>query len=305
MARDTVRLAILYALLNACMLSAMGLFAKLLGEYFAPPEVTFFRNVASLIFLLVFMWFAGGFSHLKTSRPVAHLVRSLIGTAGIVVGMWSYAISPMMLATVLYFTSPMFVVLMSYPVLGEKVGPWRIGGVVAGFIGVLIIASPALFGGDSGITMQGVIVGISYAFLAACVDISLRWVGRTENPMTTTFFFMSFGIIATSFWWPFSPRSPLDLDTGIILIIIGLGLSGIISQLSKTASLALGDAAMLAPITFTMIIWAGAFDYMIWGEIPGPELMIGSAIIIGSNLLIFWREHVKRTQNATAISGQT
>jgi drug/metabolite transporter (DMT)-like permease len=297
MPRSTTSLAIQYALLNACMLSAMGLFAKLLGQYFGPVEVTFFRNISSILFLIVFMAFMGGFSGLRTTRPLAHFIRSLIGTAGIVVGMWSYSLSPLMLATVLYFTSPLFVILLSYPVLGEKVGPWRIGGVIAGFIGVLVIASPALFSASQDITLLGVGVGMLYGFLAGCVDISLRWVGKTENPTTTTFYFMSFGIIATSLYWPFSANSPMDLDSTTLMIILALGLTGIISQLSKTQSFRLGSVAMLAPITFTMIIWAGLFDYLVWGKLPEKELLIGSVIIIGSNMLILWREHRKNIYN--------
>lgn len=120
---QNVTAAILFALLNAFSLSAMSLFAKLMGNYFGPVEVTFFRNIASFALLVIILLSMRQIPEiLRTDRPWAHLIRSSIGTIGMIFGMWSYHLSPLALATLLYFTSPLFVALLSYPVLGEKVG---------------------------------------------------------------------------------------------------------------------------------------------------------------------------------------
>ena len=284
--------AFILALFNALMLSSMSLFAKLLGQYFGPLEITFFRNSSSLIMLIIFLLTTTNIREiLKTQRPWAHLIRSVIGTIGIVIGMWSFILSPLAVATLLFFTAPLFVALLSYPVLGERVGPWRLSSVFIGFIGVALIAAPAFLDGASELTILGVIVGISYGFVAGCVDLCLRWLGNTESSSTTTFYFLLFGILATSLYWPFSPNSPLDIDLHIGWIIFGLGLTGVLSLLAKSQSYRLAPASLVAPITFTMIIWAGLFDYFIWGHKPTLTLALGGAIIITSNLVILWREH--------------
>jgi drug/metabolite transporter (DMT)-like permease len=292
---QNLMIAIGFALINAFMLSAMSLFAKLLAQYFQPVEITFFRNASSLIILIVLFAFMRKLKGIHiTQNPRAHLLRSAIGTAGILVGMWSFSISPLAVATTLYFTAPLFVVLLSYPVLGEKVGPLRMGGVAAGFCGVALIAWPAFTDPNSDITALGVVVGIAYGFIAGCVDICLRWLGKTENSSTTTFYFLLFGVTVTSFYWPFSPKSPLDLDISSLSIIFFLGLTGVLSLLAKSQSFRLGQASLVAPITYTMIIWAGLFDYFVWGKLPGWQVIAGTLVIITSNLFILWRENRKR-----------
>lgn len=290
--------AILLSVLNACMLSSMTFFAKLLGQYNDPIEITFFRNLSSFIILLFILFFIGQIRSIyRTNRPWAHLMRSAIGTIGIAIGMWSFTLSPLSVATLLFFTSPLFVALLSYPVLGEKVGPYRLASVFIGFIGVALVSAPAFSESSGDITILGVCVGITYGFIAACVDLCLRWLGDTEKSSTTTFYFLLFGIVSTGLYWPFSDNSIIDQDMNSLLIILGLGLTGVISLLAKSQSYRLAEAAYIAPITFTMIIWAGLFDYFIWNKLPSALLLIGGTIIIASNLFILWREHIKKKKS--------
>ncbi|MFP4313145.1 MAG: DMT family transporter [Alphaproteobacteria bacterium] len=295
--KQNITAALLFASLNAFALSSMSLFAKLMGDYYGPIEVTFFRNLASFALLVILLLALREIpSLLKTKRPWAHFIRSAIGTTGMIFGMWSYQISPLALATLLYFTSPLFVALLSYPVLGEKVGPYRIASVVAGFVGVAIIALPAFseYGAAAGITVLGVIVGIIYGFSAGCVDLCLRYLGDTESSKTTTFYFLLFGIIATGLYWPFSEYDPYLHSQATYFIIAGLGITGIVSLLAKSQSFRLAPASFVAPVAFTMIIWAGLFDYFIWDKLPGWPLILGGTIIIASNLVIAWREQRKK-----------
>ena len=296
--QQNILLAAGFSFLNAGLLSGMTMFAKLLSQYFGPIEITFFRNLASLFFLLIiFIALKKMGSLWRTQRPKAHLIRSFIGTCGIITGMWSFSLSPLVVATLLFFTAPLFVVILSPLILKEKIGPMRVMGVIFGFIGVGIVSYPAFTGQASDFTILGVIVGIMYGFIAGGVDLTLRWMGNTEDASTTTFYFLLFGLIATAFYWPFSDTSPLQQSAPSIFIIAGLGLTGVLSLLAKSQSYRLGDAAVVAPITYTMVIWAGLFDYFIWDHLPSIELLIGSGLIIGSNLFILWREHKAKTRD--------
>lgn len=300
--KENLKLALIYSVLNACMLSSMTLFAKLLGQYNDAIEITFFRNLSSLAILLLILFFIGQIRSIyKTKRPWAHLLRSSIGTVGIAVGMWSFLLSPLSVATLLFFTSPLFVALLSYPVLGEKVGPYRLASVFIGFIGVALVSAPAFMENSGDITVLGVCIGITYGFIAGCVDLCLRWIGDTEKSSTTTFYFLLFGVVSTAFYWPFSDNSIIDQDMNSMLIILGLGLTGVISLLAKSQSYRLAEAAYIAPITFTMIIWAGLFDYFIWNKLPSTLLLTGGTIIIASNLFILWREHVKNKKSVIEV----
>ncbi|HRQ62221.1 MAG TPA: DMT family transporter, partial [Alphaproteobacteria bacterium] len=124
----------------------MSLFAKFLGDYTGPIEVTFLRNAVGLIFLLGFFSVTGQMKAVKTTRPLVHLTRSALGTFGIVLGMWAYIVLPLGIATVFFFTMPLYTVLLSPLLLKEKVGWRRIVAVLVGFGGILIMALPELHG---------------------------------------------------------------------------------------------------------------------------------------------------------------
>lgn len=289
--RDHLWLAIAFATLNAFSLASMSMFAKMLGEYFGPVEVTFFRNAFSLLALLVWIVLAHKFFILKTHRPWAHLFRGAIGTAGIVLGMWAVSLMSLAETTTLLFTSPLFTLILSMIFLKERVGPYRIGAIIAGFIGVVIIANP--FSGTLQLPLTGLIVGLGWGFFSGSVDTTLRWMGATEKSTTTTFYFMLFGSIMTGLHWPFADIHPHGFSLPALLIICGLGTAGLVSLLAKSQSFRLGEASVIAPMMYTMIIWSAIFDYMLWGRIPGWNVITGAGIIICANLVILYREHQK------------
>ncbi len=290
--KDHLMAAIAYALFNALMLSAMSLFAKMLREYFGPFEVTFFRNVFSLIALMLWLFFARKLYILETERPWAHLIRSFIGTIGIILGAQALGMMPLAETTILLFTSPLFVVLLSYPVLGERVGIYRLSAVAIGFTGVLIMANPSEPADQ--LPLLGILIGLGWGLSSGMVDICLRWIGRTEGSTTTTFYFVLFGTIACGMHWPFAVVKDGGFSTDSALLIIGLGATGLLSLLAKSQSFRLGEAALVSPISYTMIIWAMIFDYLFWDKIPKPHVYLGATIIIASNIFILYREHKKR-----------
>lgn len=287
-------IGILFAAINAFMLAGMSLFSKLLFTYYGPIEITFFRNIISVIILLVGMFVLGKIVLLKTRRPVIHLVRSAIGTSGIVIGTWAITIMPLAEVTVLLFTSPLFVVLLSYPILKEPVGRYRLGAVLVGFIGVIIVINPTQ--GINALPILGIVLALIWGFESACVDICLRHMGKTENAMATTFYFVLFGTIACGLHWPWAEIKPHALSLDALWIILGLGLTGVLALLAKTQSYRLGEASIIAPIMYTMIIWTMLFDYLYWGRVPTWNIICGAIIIIGSNIFILYRESVLQKQ---------
>ncbi len=293
--RTPLFMGIFFAVINAFMLAAMSLFAKLLAAHFGPVEVTFFRNAFSLFALLMFLIFASKLSALKTERPIAHLFRGIIGTVGIVLGAWAVSLMPLSETIILLFTAPLFVVLLSYPVLGEPVGIYRLSAVFVGFIGVVIMTNPTA--GFSGLPPLGIALGLGWGFFAGCVDLCLRWMGKTENSTTTVFYFVLFGTLTTALHWPFAPVHEGSFSIDALWIIVGLGMTGLLSLLAKTQSYRLAEASLIAPVMYSMIVWTMLFDYAFWGKEPGWNVILGSAIIIGSNLFILKREQMIKAKS--------
>ncbi|MCD8566758.1 MAG: DMT family transporter [Alphaproteobacteria bacterium] len=293
-AGDTAK-AVLFALIGAGMLATMSLFAKLLGGVFGPIEVTFFRNFVGLSFLVVYFLASGQMALVKTTRPWAHLTRAALGTFGIVLGIWAYIVLPLSVATVFFFTMPLYTVALSAPLLGEKVGWRRISAVIVGFGGVVVMAYPEM---NLSISPAGLVLGLAYPFVAALVDICLRWMGRTEQPGTTVFYFLFLGSLMTGVYWPFADLSHFaGVTPALIGITLALGLSGVLFQFLKTRSLQLAPVYVTGPLTYTMIFWATSFDYFLWGHVPTWNMALGAIIIISSNLFILWRERQKQQEH--------
>lgn len=287
--RDHLWLAIMFATINACMLAGMSLFSKLLAQFYGPVEVTFFRNAFSLVALVIWFIFAHRLFLMKTARPWAQFVRATIGTIGIALGMWAVSMMPLAETTTLLFTSPLFTTLFSMIILRERVGPYRIGAIIAGFCGVLIVANPFAEGGLH-IPLLGLIAGLGWGLSSGAVDTILRWIGKTENAFTTTFYFMLFGSLVCGLHLPFADIKPGAFSVPALLFIAGIGTCGLISLLSKSQSFRLGEATVIAPMMYTMLIWSVLFDYLFWDRVPSLNVIAGGCLIVASNLFIMYRE---------------
>jgi len=292
-------LAIGFAVFNAFMLAGMSLSAKWLGDYYGAIEVTFWRNTASLILLLGWFAIIQNPNFYKTDRPKAHIFRGIMGTIGITLGMYTVSVLSLAETTVLLFTSPLFTLLLSIIFLKENVGLYRTGAIIIGFVGVAITALPGIMDNANPFPILGLIAGIGWGFCSGSVDVILRWMGKTENTYTTVFYFMLFGSIACGLYWPFSANSvdfTVQNDPLIILGIIALlGFTGTTALLAKTQSYRLGEASLIAPIMYTMIIWSVLFDYLFWGRTPTWYVLLGATIIVAANIFIMRREQKKKS----------
>ena len=138
---------------------------------------------------------------------------------------------------------------------------------------------------------------LSCLFLPVLGILLITLLGKTEKTTTTTFYFMLLGALATGLHWPFASVKQ-DFSLEALLIIAGLGLTGLLAQLAETQSFRLGEASIIAPVMYTMIIWAALFDYIFWMKIPGWNIILGAAIIISANLFILLRENHLKVKGA-------
>ena len=292
--KQTLKIGILAALSAALFLALMNMSAKLLADQLHPVVVTFWRNILSLGLLTAFILITGKSNLFKTTRLKDHTIRSVIGTGGMICSIFAFQLLPLTEASVIGFSSPLFVVFLSYPLLKERVGPLRTIATLIGFSGVILI-----IGFDfASINHAGVMFALALAVSNALVLICLRWLGDTEHALTTNFYFMLIGTIICGLYIPFAekilPNSTLYWAVGFI------GVIGLLSLLCKTEAYRHAPANVIAPLSYSMLIWVAVLDYAIWNVVAPANVWIGAMIIIGSNLFILWREKqnkLKREQN--------
>ena len=274
-------------LIGVFMIACMGAIAKILSEEIHPIELAFYRNLMVLVGMVFFLLYTKKWHYIKTKRHKDHMIRSLIGTVGLVCGFWSISLLPLATAATLYHTAPLLVVLLSAPMLKEKIGILRYFAVLFGFLGVLFVIQP----NGQDVVVAGLIFAFFDALASALTQIYLRDLGKTENSFITVFYYMVVGLVTTLLMLPFV-WSGIPKSESIILLI-GLGLTGWLQQVSKTKGYAMAPVAVTAPLTYTGIIWSIIFSWVFWDVLPTIYVIFGASIIISSNLFIVWREHKK------------
>ena len=266
-----------------CLLSVMSLFAKLLSETHHVIEIAFWRNIIAFLPFLAIVFLFGRRDILKIrSKPRVLVFRSLFGTMNILFMFGAFSLLPLANVTALIFTATLFIPILGFFLLGERVGPYRWSAVAVGFVGVICVAQP---GGDW--NMLGVVLGLVAAFFNAVLGTLLRLLGRTEMPETMTFYFLLIGTLALAPFMPFLGTMPARDEIGLL---IGLGISGCLMQFLLSVAFKNAPAALVSIFNYTQIIWATLFGWAVFGDWPSLNILIGAAIIIASSLIVVLRE---------------
>jgi drug/metabolite transporter (DMT)-like permease len=247
-------------------------------------EIMFWRQSLAVPVVLAWVLAGPGLASLATQRFGAHVTRSALGLTSMTFYMGSITLLPLAEATTLGFTTPIFATILAAIVLREKVGKHRIGAVIAGFIGVLVIVQP----GGTHIPATGAMVGLIAAVSVAITSLQIRDMGRTEGAATTVFWFSALSTIPMGLLLPFFITSH---DAYEWALLAGIGTLGGIGQIGLTAALRLAPVSTVIGMDYISLLWSSLFGWLIWNYVPGPATWIGAAIIIVSGLYIAWREH--------------
>lgn len=278
-------LALVIRLGAALVLSLMLVFVKLLGESGVHLlEILFWRQVVTIPILGAWFYFGGRMLLLSTDRLALHGKRAAYGIVGMVLNFGAVLLLPLAEATTFNFTSAIWAVILSAMLLQEKVGPYRWAAVMLGFAGVLVIAQP----GGRNIPLFGAAVALGAAFMIALISIQIRDLGKTENPLTIVFYFSAFTTPILALAMPFVAQHHTAYQWSLLA---GLALFGILGQFLLTAALRLGSVATVIVMDYSALIWATAFGWIIFDQLPPAATWIGAPLIIAAGITIAWREH--------------
>lgn len=272
----------LWMLASAVSFTLMTSLIKFLGDDYSPALQTFYRQAAGLLVLapLILRDPAGAF---RTTRPGILLFRSLAGTLGMVLAFWAYQQMPLADANALSFTRTLWIVPLAIFVLREKTGPWRLGATLVGFVGVLIMLQPSI----ANAVGWPAAAALTSALLFAMTVTGMKFMTRDHSVTVLIVWSAVLGLVfatplAILEWrWP----TPLDLA-----LLAAMGVLGLATQTCYIKGMALGDAAAMAPIDYTRLVFAILFGFLLFHEIPNLITMVGALIVIGSTLVITLRE---------------
>ena len=223
---------------------------------------------------------------LATKRLLLHFGR--VGLLVLSISLLFIALRYMSLAdaTAISFTSPLFITILVIPILGEKVGKARWLAVLGGLCGVLIIVRPG-----SGLASWISLLPLLGAIAFAGFQIATRLLSSTESTFATLFYTGGFGLLWSSLALPFIWVTPEPWHMLAFLIQGALGMG---AHLCMIRAFSLAEASLLAPFNYSKIIWASATGYLVFGNIPTLNTLVGAAVIALAGVFIMFRERRKQ-----------
>ncbi|MGE6739565.1 DMT family transporter [Allorhizobium pseudoryzae] len=269
-------------LLGMLMFAMNDAIGKWLVANYGLGQVILIRSVAALLILTPFLWKGGIRPLMQVERPRLQVARVVFSTAEIFC--FYYAVMYMPLADVMtyWLAAPIYVAAASPLLLGEKVGWRRWTAIGIGFIGVIITLEPskAMFTLPALISILG--TG-AFAFML----LSGRSLRQTPDK-ALVLFQLTGAAIAGLFIAPFDW---LPIQSTAQLMLLGLlGVVAMGAHMLVNRALKISDAASVAPLQYTLLLWAVFFGWLFFDEVPRPTMLVGAALIVGSGLFIFFRE---------------
>ncbi len=283
---EDIRLGILYMLASVFLFSFQNAIGKWLAQSYPVPMLVFFRSAVALLPSYWLVTRAGGVRILRTNRLGAQFGRAAIWGGSNVASFFAFHLLPLADAIALTFAAPLFLTILSRPLLKEPVSRERWIAVSLGFVGVLVMARPSGAG-----SILGMICALFCAASNAFGTLAVRGLTRTESTASIVFYtalFMTFGSLpALPFFW----RTPNLPD---LALFCSIGLIGGISQYWVTQALYYAPAAAVSPFNYTALIWGSLLGFVVWDEVPGTAVVIGAAIITLSGLYLLYYEALHR-----------
>jgi len=286
--REQVSRGIVYMVVTVFIFAVVNAAVKWLVARYSVVEIVFFRSGFALIPCIVLVARNGGLPALKTRRLHDHVARSVLQFVSMLCIFTAFKLMPLADSIAITFSSPMFLTILSIPLLGEQVGIHRWSAVILGFIGILVILPPG-----AGMLQGGALFALANALINASVTIAIRRMTLTETSVSLAFYQQLCTALCGLALLPFFWQMPSLFDLSLML---GAGLLAGIGQFWWTEGCRLTPAAVAAPFSYTAMVWALILGYVIWGDLPSRQILAGAAIVIAAGLYIVYRETVRRVR---------
>jgi len=264
---------------------------KYLTRYYSVSLVLWARYTVHLLLLAVLFGPRMRLGLLRTARPVLQVLRALclLGTSVFFVTGLLYV--PLAEATAIVYVTPLLVVALSMPLLGDAVDGRDWIAVLLGLLGVLIIVRPG-----GALLTTAALWPFAAAICNSLYQLITRKFSHTENATTTNFITGVVGAILMTVTLPFSWSTPTPTHA---LMLIGTGVAGVCGHYLLIKAFSRSSPAVLGPFSYAQMLWATLLGYWVFGAFPDAGSFIGMAVIAASGLYVMYN-HVLRPRGARA-----
>ena len=268
--------------------------AKYLMQTYPVVQVIWARFFFHLLFVVILMG-PRLRAQIKSQSPAHQSLRSLFMFTTTVLFFIGISILPLTTASTIMFMSPVILTILSIPLLGEKVGPRRWMGIIIAFAGAVLVMRPS----SDGLELSILIV-MAAAFTHAMYQVFTRKLGTRDAPMTSLFYTGITGAVVMTVVVPFVWQPVAAFDW---LLFVFAGIAGGIGHLCLIRAFRQAPASVVAPFSYSSLLWATAFGYVLFGNLPDAWTLSGAVLIIGSGLYIFHREQTLKRRKSSRAPG--
>lgn len=285
--------ATLLALLAFAIFSTHDVVVKHLGATFSPFQIVFFSSLFGFPLITLMLVRDPTYGNLRPIHPWWVALRSLCVVVSPTAAFYAFSVLPLAQVYALLFSTPLLVTVLAVPVLGEKVGIWRILAVLVGLLGVMIVVRP----GATELNL-GHLAALMAAGTAALQSVIVRKIGQEERRVVLMLYPMliSVAVMSVAMAFVYEPVAAPDLAGFAIVAVFGF-----VATLLMVSAYTLGEAALVAPMQYSQIIWAVFFGVVLFDEFPDAPTLIGAAVIVASGLFIIAREAIGGTSEQTPV----
>ncbi|WCR09063.1 DMT family transporter [Paracoccus fistulariae] len=270
----------------------MGVFAthdtiiKLLGATYPSLQILFFSSLMSFPLVSLILMQEKTPGTLRPHQPGWVALRSVCAMMSGVCAFYAFSVLPLAQVYAILFATPLLITLLSIPILGERVGFHRWLAVVLGLCGVLIVLRP---GAGQALSL-GHLSALCASLCSATAAVVTRKIGGSERPLVLLMWPMLGNLLLTgsALSLAYVPMQLPDLALAGMISVLGL-IGGFLSILAYRA----GEAAIVAPMQYSQMIWATIYGWFIFRERLDLPTVIGAGVIILSGLYIVWRERTR------------
>ncbi len=270
--------------------------AKLLTSSFHPIQIIWFRQSGLLLGVLIIL-LMHGFSVLQTKRPALQISRGVLAVGSSILFVFAVRYAPLADAVAASFVAPFFVTILGALLLKEKVGIRRWSAVVVGFLGALIITRPGM-----GVIHPAVLLVVGAAALFAMRQVIGRLLADTDKTTTTVAYTAISASLIISIGLPFVWQTPAT--TTQWLYLLGMAAVAGLGEVLLIKALEVSEASIVAPIHYTIIIWASIYGFFVFSELPDQWTLLGTTIIVSAGLYTLKRTKTKEVSQQAAHSSK-
>ncbi|KIC48686.1 DMT family transporter [Tateyamaria sp. ANG-S1] len=264
--------------------SAMAVAGREVSDSLDTFEIMMYRSLVGVVVVCALVAMTGAWRSIRTDRLGTHVVRNLAHFTG--QNLWFYAVTVIPLAQVfaLEFTSPIWVIVLSPLVLGERLTAVRAFAAIMGFIGILIVARPDMAGLNA-----GVITAASSAIFFALTIMLTKRLTRHEGIASILFWLTTMQLVMGVVMAGYDGDIALpDWQTGPWVFLIGC--AGLLAHYCLTNALAIAPATVVVPIDFIRLPTIAVIGMLVYGEVIDIWVFVGAAIIFAGNYVNIWAE---------------